>query len=82
MVLGALKLSGADMAVAISGVAGPGGGSAEKPVGSVWFAWGLAAGEIKTELKIFAGDRAAVQAQAVIRGLEVALDLVKPEQNN
>ncbi|WP_331346095.1 nicotinamide-nucleotide amidohydrolase family protein [Cellvibrio sp. UBA7661] len=70
MARGALALSGADIAVAISGVAGPSGGSPEKPVGTVWFAWALATGAIKTELKHFHGDRAAVQEQAVICALQ------------
>lgn len=76
MARGVLTLSGADIAVAISGVAGPGGGSAEKPVGTVWFAWAAATGEIKTELKHFDGDRAAVQKQAVVLGLEVLVGVI------
>lgn len=72
MARGVLALSGADIAVAISGVAGPGGGSPEKPVGTVWFAWGTAAGKIKTELKHFEGDRAEVQRLAVVWSLEGA----------
>lgn len=75
MVRGVLALSGADIAVAISGVAGPGGGSVEKPVGTVWFAWATATGEIKTELKWFDGDRAEVQKQAVVWVLEEALSV-------
>lgn len=73
MARGLLTLSGADIAVAISGVAGPGGGSPEKPVGTVWFAWAMARGEIKTELKWFDGNRAEVQKQAVVWALEEAL---------
>jgi len=72
MARGVLALSGADIAVAVSGVAGPSGGSPEKPVGTVWFAWVMATGEIKTELKCFAGDRAEVQGQAVVWALEGA----------
>jgi nicotinamide-nucleotide amidase len=70
MARGALNISGADISVAISGVAGPSGGSPEKPVGTVWFALARATGEIKTELKYFAGDRETVQQQAVIFALE------------
>ena len=73
MARGILALSGANIAVAISGVAGPGGGSREKPVGTVWFAWGTAPGGIKTELKQFGGDRVGVQKQAVVWALEEAL---------
>ena len=70
MAQGALTHSNADVAVAISGVAGPDGGSPEKPVGTVWFAWVKATGETKTELKSFGGDRAAVQEQSVIFALQ------------
>lgn len=76
MARGALALSGANIAVAISGVAGPGGGSPGKPVGTVWFAWVMATGEVKTQLKNFAGDRADVQKQAVIFALNSALENV------
>ncbi|PUA26558.1 MAG: damage-inducible protein CinA [Cellvibrio sp. 79] len=73
MARGVLALAQADIAVAISGVAGPDGGSPEKPVGTVWFAWVTANKEIKTELKKFAGDRVAIQKQAVAFALEGAL---------
>ena len=76
MVRGVLALSGADIAVAISGIAGPGGGSTEKQVGTVWFAWVMATGEIKTELKFFDGGRAEVQGLAVLWALEVVMVLV------
>jgi nicotinamide-nucleotide amidase len=76
MVAGVLALSGADIAVAVSGVAGPSGGTAEKPVGTVWFAWGFASGEIRSECFHFAGDRAAVQSQAVVQGLGGLLKLL------
>ncbi len=75
MARGALALSGADIAIAISGVAGPTGGSPEKPVGTVWYAWALATGEIKTELTRFFGNRAEVQRQAVLWALEESLSL-------
>lgn len=75
MARGVLALSGADIAVAISGIAGPSGGSVEKPVGTVWFAWATGTGEIKTELKRFDGDREAVQKQAVVWALERLLNV-------
>ncbi len=74
MARGVLALSAANIAVAISGVAGPSGGSPEKPVGTVWFAWVMATGEVKTQLMNFAGDRADVQRQAVIFALDAALE--------
>ncbi|QSP96521.1 nicotinamide-nucleotide amidase [Marinobacter salinisoli] len=70
MVAGALAKSGASVAVAISGVAGPGGGSPDKPVGTVWFAWGSNAESTQTALKQFSGDRDQVRRQAVVYGLQ------------
>ncbi len=61
MAQGALSHSDAQVSVAVTGVAGPGGGSADKPVGTVWFAWGLPSG-ITSEVQHFKGDRAAVRA--------------------
>ena len=69
MVVGACRESGADLGVAISGVAGPGGGSPEKPVGTVWFAWGDVHDQQATCLHL-AGGRRAVREQAVRVALE------------
>lgn len=76
MARGVLQLSSANIAVAISGIAGPGGGSPEKPVGTVWFAWAKATGEIRAIQKKFDGDRAAVQKQSVIFALQGLLDFL------
>lgn len=73
MALGALRISGADHAVAVSGIAGPGGGSEEKPVGTVWFAWAArTAGEpsIATEARMIRGDRGTVRVQTVLLALQ------------
>jgi nicotinamide-nucleotide amidase len=71
MAAGALENSYADVAVSVTGIAGPDGGSAEKPVGLVWF--GLATkNETTTRRIVFAGDRGAVRRQAT----ETALDLL------
>jgi nicotinamide-nucleotide amidase len=72
MALGALQRSGATVAVSITGVAGPGGGSADKPVGMVCFAWATAKG-VKSETRRFPGDRESVRRQSVIRALEGVL---------
>ena len=65
---GVRKLLKTDLAVSLTGIAGPDGGSAEKPVGLVWF--GLSAkGGTRTEKVIFSGDRAQVRAQAVTHAL-------------
>ena len=68
MAVGALRLTGADVAVSTTGIAGPGGGSADKPVGLVWFGLASSAG-VRTEKALFAGDRAQVRAQAVVHAL-------------
>lgn len=74
MVRGAQAASGARFAVAVSGVAGPEGGSAAKPVGTVWLAW--ADGEqVTAERRHFEGDREAVRRQAVIAALDGLLQL-------
>jgi nicotinamide-nucleotide amidase len=64
MVLGALARSHAQVAVAVTGVAGPSGGSADKPVGTVWFGFALP-GRVVTEKMHFDGDRATVRAATV-----------------
>ena len=69
MVTGVLAISGANIAVAVSGIAGPDDDGSDLPVGTVWFAWGLASGEIRTERFHFPGDRTGVQLQAVEQGL-------------
>jgi len=68
MAEGARRLTRADIAVSVTGIAGPGGGSAEKPVGLVWFGLADAAG-VRTEKAIFAGDRARVREQAVTHAI-------------
>lgn len=70
MVAGALAVTGADVAVAISGVAGPTGGSEDKPVGTVWFAWGRSQSAAEAVVRLFEGDRDAVRRQAVLGALE------------
>ncbi len=73
MATGALHLSGADIAVAVSGIAGPTGGSEEKPVGTVWFAWAVRDGaETKTDTSCehFTGDRELVRESAVAYALQ------------
>ena len=76
MAAGARNLLKADLAVSLTGIAGPDGGSAEKPVGLVWF--GLAAPDgVRTEKVVFGGDRAAVRAQAVDHALGLLLSKAK-----
>lgn len=73
MVSGALVHSGASVAVAVTGIAGPGGGSADKPVGTVWIGWKRRGGYAHAEVFHFDGDRDAVRRQTVeaaLRGLK------------
>jgi nicotinamide-nucleotide amidase len=65
MVAGALHHSRADIAVAVTGIAGPGGGSAEKPVGTVYIGWGVRGQPCVTAHHLFDGDRADVRRQTV-----------------
>ena len=74
MVQGALAHSRADWAVAITGIAGPGGGTAEKPVGTVCFAWAQKDGGCEAMTRCFAGDRAGIREQAVAWALEGLLE--------
>lgn len=80
MVQGALAKSGADFGVALSGIAGPMGGTPDKPVGTVWIAWGRAGESASSRCEVFAGDRAAVRSQAVDTALEGLLHLLRKSQ--
>lgn len=76
MVEGALARSHAQVAVAVSGVAGPSGGTPGKPVGTVCFAWGAAGASPRSETQRYAGDREAVRRRAVEHALEGVLALL------
>jgi nicotinamide-nucleotide amidase len=76
MAQGALTRSAADIAVAVSGIAGPGGAVPGKPVGTVCFAWLVAGGAPRVETRQFDGDREAVRRQAVARALEGLVDVL------
>jgi nicotinamide-nucleotide amidase len=74
MASGAKTRAGADLAVSVTGIAGPDGGSAEKPVGTVWFGLADAAGHISARHKLFAGDRQAIRAASVEFALHLLLE--------
>src|SRR3990172_6300417 len=74
---GALARSHAQVAVAVSGVAGPSGGTPEKPVGTVCFAWGMKSGNPRSETKRFSGDRESVRRQSVEHALKGVLALLR-----
>ncbi len=86
MVLGALRHSRAQVAVAVTGVAGPAGGSLEKPVGCVWFAWGVPSpsgpslgGEsawVKSERFDFSGDRKSVRLATTAQALKTLIEMI------
>jgi len=77
MAQGALAASGADYAVAISGIAGPDGGTVDKPVGTVWFGWAARDGTPVSRRLQFVGDRAAVREAAIDQGLRGLLALIE-----
>ena len=70
MVSGALVHSGGSLAVAVTGIAGPGGGSPDKPVGTVWIGWKRRGGYAQADVFHFDGDRDAVRRQTVAAALE------------
>src|SRR5687767_2199828 len=78
MAEGALARSHAQVAVAVSGVAGPSGGTPEKPVGTVCFAWVMKDGAPRTETRRYKGDRESVRRQSVEGALKGALVLLAP----
>lgn len=76
MTAGALAHSRAELAVAISGIAGPTGATPDKPVGTVWLAWQHRGKDSIAKLEQFTGDRTAIRAQAVAAALQGVLDLL------
>jgi len=70
MVAGALARMGGDVAVAVTGIAGPGGGTPDKPVGTVWISWKRRGGYATARMFHFDGDRDAVRRQTVAAALE------------
>jgi nicotinamide-nucleotide amidase len=76
MAQGAMAHSRAQAALAITGIAGPSGGTPEKPVGTVCFAWAREGAEVVTERMLFTGDRRQIRAQAVRHAFRNLLDLM------
>jgi len=69
MTVGALQRSAAEWSLAVSGIAGPGGGTPDKPLGTVWFAWQRRGAAAEVEQQRFTGEREAVRRQAVAHAL-------------
>ena len=80
MVSGVLERSSASLGISISGIAGPGGGSVDKPVGTVWIAWGDSKNIIETKVFMFEGDRNQVRIQAVVESFKGVLRILKKEK--
>jgi nicotinamide-nucleotide amidase len=76
MVAGALARFGATVAVAVTGIAGPSGGTPDKPVGTVWIGWKRRGGYAQTEVFHFDGDREAVRRQTVAAALRGVLKIL------
>lgn len=77
MALGALNNSSANISLSVSGIAGPGGGTAEKPVGMVCFGWAISNKDTYTETAYFDGDRDSIRKQAVQLALKGILKMIK-----
>lgn len=78
MAFGAVRHSQARVSIAVTGIAGPTGGSADKPVGTVWFGF-MVDGRLASETRRFDGDRAAVRAAAVRHALQRLLELLQAD---
>ena len=76
MVEGALAHSESQVALAVSGIAGPDGGTSDKPVGTVWFAWGIKHGETLASMHLLAGNRSDIRAKAVHVALQGVRELL------
>jgi nicotinamide-nucleotide amidase len=86
MALGALTQSAAQVTVAVTGIAGPDGGTAAKPVGTVCFAWAirrdpLQAAWVRTQSRGFEGDRAAVRTQSIVHAMQTLVELLQQRQD-
>jgi nicotinamide-nucleotide amidase len=78
MAEGARRQAGVDAALAVTGIAGPTGGSQEKPVGTVWFGWAVGSRPAQTEQRVFEGDRETVRRCTVAHALSGLLERLGP----
>ena len=81
MALGAVRASGAEVAVSVSGIAGPSGGTPDKPVGTVWFAVARGEAALHSSHQLFPGDREAVRRSSVQYALELLLQHALPKSS-
>ncbi len=82
MALGARRGSAAGITVAATGIAGPGGGMPNKPVGLVCFGWSVIGGRIRTASQVFEGDREQVRRQTVLYALQGVLDILDEQASD
>ena len=80
MAQGAIRHSRAQIAAAVTGIAGPGGGSAAKPVGTVCFAWAGPGPRLRSETRLFQGDREQVRRHTVIAALQGIIEILEETQ--
>ena len=80
MATGAIDNSHAAVSVAITGIAGPDGGTPDKPVGTVCVAWSIRNGETRTTRVVFDGDRRMIREQAILMALQGLLDILESEK--
>ncbi len=78
MAEGARLRFGVDVAVAVTGIAGPDGGSEDKPVGTVWLAWASPGAAVQAELRHFEGDRETVRRLTVAAALQGLIERLEP----
>lgn len=76
MAAGALTHSDAQVALSVSGIAGPGGATADKPVGTICLAWAFPGGRIESQTMYFDGDRESIRRQSVIHALAMAISRI------
>ncbi len=77
MAIGGIQASCADIAVSVTGIAGPDGGTDDKPVGTVWIAWAHRTGQVAEQKFLFPGDRQQVRAASVESALLEAIEFIK-----
>ena len=80
MAQGAIRHSRAQIAAAVTGIAGPGGGSAAKPVGTVCFAWAGPGPRLRSETRLFQGDREQVRRHTAIAALQGIIEILEETQ--
>jgi nicotinamide-nucleotide amidase len=79
MCAGALQHSRSDVALAVSGIAGPDGGSPDKPVGTVWFGWRHQSGRHRQEMCVFSGNRSSIRQQSAEYAIDGLLNFLRDE---